>query len=55
MGCLIGPKTWDRIDTRTLESRCSRSCFKGCLCVEWLLGMHWAGNGRGLRVHKVNS
>ena len=24
------------------------------LCVDWLLGMHWAGNGRGLRVHKVN-
>ena len=28
----------------------------GCvdLCIEWLLGMHWAGNGRGLWVHKVN-
>ena len=24
------------------------------LCVEWLLGMHWAGNGHGLGVHKVN-
>ena len=33
MGRLIGPKTWDRIDTRFLESRCSRSCFRGCLGV----------------------
>ena len=22
------------------------------LCIEWLLGMHWAGNGRGF--HQVN-
>ena len=58
MGGLIGPKTWDRIDTGFLEPRCSRSCFRDCLgvvCVdlfiEWLLGMHWTGNGRGLRVH----
>ena len=21
------------------------------LCIECLLGTHWAGNGRGLRVH----
>ena len=21
------------------------------LCIKCLLGMHWAGNGRGLRVH----
>ena len=21
------------------------------LCIKWLLGMHWAENGRGLRVH----
>ena len=21
------------------------------LCIKWLLGMHWAGNGFGLRVH----
>ena len=21
------------------------------LCIKYLLGMHWAGNGRGLRVH----
>ena len=33
MGRLIGPKTWDRIDTRFLEPRCSRSCFRGCLGV----------------------
>ena len=58
MGRLIGPKTWDRIDTRFLEPRCSRSYFRGCLgvvcvnlCIKWLLGMHWAGNGHGLRVH----
>ena len=58
MGRLIGPKTWDRIDTGFLESRCSRSCFRGCLgvvcvdlCIEWLLSMHWVGNGRGLPVH----
>ena len=30
-GRLIGPKTWDRIDTKFLEPRCSRSCFRGCL------------------------
>ena len=28
---LIGPKTWDRIDTKFLEPRCSRNYFKGCL------------------------
>ena len=21
------------------------------LCIKWLFGMHWAGNGRGFRVH----
>ena len=58
MGRLIGPKTWDRIYSRFLEPRCIRSCFRGLfgcglcnLCVRCLLGMHWAGNGRGLRVH----
>ena len=30
-GRLIDPKTWDRIDTKFLEPRCSRSCFGGCL------------------------
>ena len=30
-GRLIGPKTWDLIDTKFLEPRCSRSCFRGCL------------------------
>ena len=30
-GRLIGPKTWDRIDTNFFELRCSRSCFRGCL------------------------
>ena len=33
IGRLIGPKTWDRIDTRFFEPRCSRSCFRGCLGV----------------------
>ena len=56
---------WDRIEARFFfEPRCSRSCFHGCLgvlclicvlnvnlCVKRLLGMLWAGNGRGLRVH----
>ena len=50
---------WDQIDARFFfEPRCSRSCFHGCLgvlclnlCVKRLLGMLWAGNGRGLRVH----
>ena len=58
MGRVIGPKTWDRIDTRFLEPRCRRSCFRGCLgcslCnlyIRCLFGMHWAENGRGLRVH----
>ena len=31
MGRVIGPKTWDRIDTRFLEPRRSHSCFRGCL------------------------
>ena len=30
MSRVIGPKTWDRIDIRFLEPRCSRSCFRGC-------------------------
>ena len=24
------------------------------LWIKWCFGMHWAGNGRGLRVYKVN-
>ena len=61
-GRLIGPKTWDRID-KIFERRMEQPVtaprlFRGCLgvvwvnlCIKWLLGMHWAGNGRGLRVH----
>ena len=33
MDRLIGPKTWNQIDTRFLEPRCNRSCFWGCLGV----------------------
>ena len=59
MGRVIGPKIWDLIDTRFLEPRCSRSCFRGCLsavCVICVLDVclvciNWARNGRGLRVH----
>ena len=59
---LIGPKTRDRIG-RIFERKkwSSRDCFtavRGCLgvvdvnlCIKFLLGMHWAGNGRGLWVH----
>ena len=61
-GHLIGPKTWDRID-KIFERRMEQPVtaprlFRGCLGVvwvnlfiKWLLGMHWAENGRGLRVH----
>ena len=61
-GHLIGPKTWDRID-KIFERKLKQfvtapRLFRGCLgvvwfnlCIKWLFGMHWAGNGRGLRVH----
>ena len=62
MGCLIGPKTWDR-GVRSFGGRMEQPVtaprlFRGCLgvgwsnlCIKWLYGMHWAGNGRGFRVH----
>ena len=61
-GRLIGPKTWDRIDKifgRRMEQPVTApQLFRGCLgvgwfnlCIKWLFGMHWAGNGRGFRVH----
>ena len=61
-GRLIGPKTWDRIDKifgRRMEQPVTAPrLFRGCLgvgwfnlCIKWLFGMHWAGNGRGFRVH----
>ena len=30
-GRLIGPKTWDRIDTIFLSHGAARNCFRGCL------------------------
>ena len=53
MGRLIGPKTWDRIDTRFLEPRCSRSCFRGCLgvvCVIYVLDVCLVCIGPGMAV-----
>ena len=61
-GRLIGPKTWDRIDKifgRRMEQPVTAPrLFRGCLgvgwfnlCIKLLFGMHWAGNGRGFRVH----
>ena len=62
MGRLIGPKTWDR-SVRIFGGRMEQPVtaprlFRGCLgvgwsnlCIKWLYGMHWAGNGRGFRVH----
>ena len=57
-GRLIGPKPWDRIDKK-FETKYGAVVYGygliGCslctLCIKCLLGMHWAGNGRGLRVH----
>ena len=63
-GRLIGPKTWDRI-VRNFLGFFSPSVIvqkylvgMGCLsvvcvdlCIECLLGIQWAGNGRGFRVH----
>ena len=57
-GRLIGPKPWDRIDIN-FETKFGVAvygygllgavCVK--LCIKCLLGLHRAGNGRGLRVH----
>ena len=61
-GRLIGLKTWDRID-RIFERKngAARDCSTAVrgylgvvfvnLCIKCLLGMQWAGNDRGLRVH----
>ena len=57
-GCPIGPKPWERIDIN-FETKIGAAVYGyglfGCslcdLCIRCLLGMHWAGNGRGLRVH----
>ena len=55
---LIGPKSWDRIDIN-FETKFGAVVYgygllgAVCvnLCIKCLLGMQWAGNGRGLRVH----
>ena len=55
---LIGPKPRDRIDTN-FETKMEQSYMgTGCLgvvcvnlCIKCLLGMHWAGNDRGLQAH----
>ena len=53
---LIGPKPWNQIDIN-FETKFGAAAYGyglfGCvnLCIKCLLGMHWAGNGRGLRVH----
>ena len=54
MGSVIGPKTWDRIDTRFLEPRCSHSCFRGCLgtvCVICALNVCLVCIGPGMTVN----
>ena len=63
-GCLIGPKTWDRIIRNSLGFFSPSVTVQkylvgmGCLsvvcvdlCIECLLGIQWAGNDRGFRVH----
>ena len=57
-GRQIGPKPWDRIDINYETKMEQPYMGTGCLgvvcvklCIKCLLGMHWAGNGRGLRVH----
>ena len=57
-GLWIGPKTWDRNCRNSLETlgavRDSPENSVGVvwfnLCIKWLFGMYWAGNGRGFRV-----
>ena len=63
-GRLIGPRTWDRIIRNSLGFFSPSVTVQkylvgmGCLsvvcvdlCIECLLGIQWAGNGRGFRVH----
>ena len=57
-GRLISPKPWDRID-KNFEIKVGAAVYGyglfECSCVnlgiKCLLGMHWAGNDRELRVH----
>ena len=59
-GRLIGPKPWDRID-RNFKTKMLSPNREGCLgvsfhqicnksCIDW----NETGNGREMRVHKVN-
>ena len=61
MGRLIGPKTWDRIDIIFESKNEATVTVHGCLgvlfhklcdksCIDW----NEVGNGREMRVHKVN-
>ena len=58
-GRWIGPKTWDQIIGNIFFAMEQPvTVGMGCLgvggvnlCIKCLLGMHWAGNGRGFRVH----
>ena len=60
-GRLIGPKPWDRIDMNFWKPKClARNC-EGCLgvlihkvCIKSCIDCNEAGNGREMRVHKVN-
>ena len=56
-GCLIDPKTWDRLVG--IYGTCFGQ-FRGCfqwlcdnLAMNYGLGVFWAGNGHGFRFHKV--
>ena len=60
-GRLIGPKPWDIIDMNFWKPKClARNC-EGCLgvfihkvCIKSCIDYNKAGNGREMRVHKVN-
>ena len=58
MGCLIGPKPWDRIDIILWNPNVQPITVGGCLgvlfykiCDKSCIGLDEAGNGRELRVH----
>ena len=60
-GRLIGPKSEDRIviifetsNVQPVQSTDCLCCVCWKLCIKWCFGMYRAGNGREIRVHKVN-
>ena len=60
-GHLIGPKPWDRIDMNYWKPKCLVRNCEGCLgflihkvCMKSCIDCNEAGNGREMRVHKVN-